>query len=67
MPKIQAVASANPETRVDQGMAAEFARAQFADHLPDIESLMPLFENTGIHTRYFAVPPGVVFHRTRSG
>jgi alkylresorcinol/alkylpyrone synthase len=56
MPKIQAVASANPETRVDQGMAAEFARAQFADHLPDIESLMPLFENTGIHTRYFAVP-----------
>jgi len=56
MPRIQAVASAVPPTRVDQELAVEFARAMFADKIPDFERLLPLFANAGIRTRYFAAP-----------
>ena len=56
MPRIQAVATAVPPTRVDQELAVEFARAMFADKIPDLERLLPLFANSGIRTRYFAAP-----------
>lgn len=54
MPRISAVASAVPSTRVDQELAMEFARAMFAEKIPDFERLLPLFANAGIRTRYFA-------------
>ncbi len=34
----------------------EFARAMFADKIPDFDRLLPLFANAGIRTRYFAAP-----------
>ncbi len=55
MSKIQAVATAVPATRIAQEEATAFARMMFADHIADLERLLPLFENSGIHTRYFAV------------
>nr|MEE4268683.1 3-oxoacyl-[acyl-carrier-protein] synthase III C-terminal domain-containing protein [Candidatus Krumholzibacteria bacterium] len=56
MPRIQSVATAVPRTRVDQSLAADFAREKFTGRIPDIERLLPLFENAGIKTRYFAAP-----------
>ncbi len=56
MSRILAVATAVPDTRVDQAQAAAFARQQFAGRIPDLERLMPLFEHAGIETRYFAAP-----------
>jgi alkylresorcinol/alkylpyrone synthase len=56
MPRIQAVATAVPSTRVDQELAVEFARAMFAEKIPDLDRLLPLFANAGIRTRYFAAP-----------
>lgn len=56
MPKIEAVATAVPATCIDQDLAAAFAREHFGERIPDIERLLPLFNNTGIQTRYFAVP-----------
>lgn len=56
MPRIQSVASASPATRVDQNLAAAFARQKFAGRIPDLERLLPLFTNAGIETRYFAAP-----------
>ncbi len=56
MPRIQAVATAVPSTRVDQELAADFARRIFADRIPGLERLLPLFTNAGIQTRYFAAP-----------
>ena len=56
MPRIQAVATAVPSTCVDQEVAAAFAREMFADHIPGLERLLPLFTNAGIQTRYFAAP-----------
>lgn len=54
MPRIKAVATAVPDTRIDQDQAADFARQMFGDHIPNLERLMPLFTNAGIETRYFA-------------
>lgn len=56
MPSIRSVATAVPATRVDQDLAEAFARRRFADRLPDLERLLPLFANAGIRTRYFAAP-----------
>ena len=56
MPRLVAVATAVPETRIEQPVAAAFARERFAGRLPDLERLLPLFTNAGIDTRYFAVP-----------
>jgi alkylresorcinol/alkylpyrone synthase len=56
MPRIQSVATAVPATRIDQPVAAAFAREKFTGRIPDLERLMPLFENAGIETRYFAAP-----------
>jgi len=56
MPRLVSVATAVPDTRIDQADAAAFARQKFADRLPDLERLMPLFTHAGIETRYFAAP-----------
>ena len=56
MPRIQSVATAVPANRVDQELAESFARTMFADAIPDLERLLPLFHNAGIRTRYFCVP-----------
>ena len=56
MPRIQSVATAVPATCIDQALASEFARQMFAGRIPDLERLLPLFENAGIRTRYFAAP-----------
>lgn len=56
MPRIRAVATAVPSTRVDQDLALEFARQMFGERIPDLERLLPLFANAGIKTRYFAAP-----------
>jgi alkylresorcinol/alkylpyrone synthase len=56
MPKIQTVATAVPSTRVDQSLAQDFARQMFAERVPELERLLPLFANAGIETRYFAAP-----------
>lgn len=56
MPKIRAVATSIPATRIDQSEAEAFARLKFAGRIPDLERLMPLFANSGIATRYFAAP-----------
>lgn len=54
MPGILSVATAVPDTRVDQELATAFARQMFGDRIPDLERLLPLFANAGIETRYFA-------------
>lgn len=56
MPRIQAVATAVPSTRIDQESAVAFARQIFAEHIPDLERLLPLFTNSCVQTRYFAAP-----------
>ena len=56
MPKIRAVSTSVPATRIDQSEAEAFARLKFADRIPDLERLMPLFSHSGIATRYFAAP-----------
>ncbi len=57
MPRIQSVATAVPEHRVDQTTARDFARDLFAARIPGLERLLPLFTNAGIETRHFVVPP----------
>ncbi len=56
MPKIRAVATAVPSTRVDLELTVAFARQMFAERIPDLERMLPLFTNAGIQTRYFAAP-----------
>jgi alkylresorcinol/alkylpyrone synthase len=57
MPRIQSVATAVPEHRVDQTTAHDFARDLFADLIPGLARLLPLFTNAGIEARHFVVPP----------
>ena len=57
MPKIQSVATAVPEYKVDQSFVQDFARQVFKDRIPALERLLPLFANAGIDTRYFVAPP----------
>lgn len=54
MPRIRSVATAVPDTRIDQSMAVAFAREKFTGRIADLERLLPLFEHAGIDTRYFA-------------
>ena len=56
MSRILSVATAVPEHCITQKQVAEIARRQFAEHIPDLERLMPVFTNAGITTRYFAAP-----------
>ncbi len=54
---ISAVASAAPPFRVGQEVARNFSRALFQEAFPDIDRLLPVFQNTNIQHRYFSVPP----------
>jgi len=57
MPKIVGIATAIPDFKVDQSDAKEFAENLFESHFKDIARLLPIFDNAGIKTRYFSVPP----------
>jgi len=54
--RILSVATAVPAHRITQEQAAEFARLQFAGHIPDLARLLRVFTHAGIDTRYFATP-----------
>jgi alkylresorcinol/alkylpyrone synthase len=56
MPKLMAVATAVPPYHVDQTDAKSFATRIFGSRLSDFDRLLPLFDNTGIETRYFSKP-----------
>lgn len=57
MPVIVDVETAPPPFLVPQEQAAAFARARFGAALPQIDRLMPIFANAGIHTRSLCQPP----------
>ena len=54
--RIASVATAVPEHVVTQSDARAFARHVFGAHVPDIERLLPAFDNTGIERRYLVRP-----------
>jgi alkylresorcinol/alkylpyrone synthase len=56
MPKLTSIATAVPSNRISQVEAKAFASRLFGSHLADLNRLLPLFDNAGIKTRYFAVP-----------
>jgi len=56
MPRLTSIATAVPANRIDQNQAKEFATHLFGSHLPDLHRLLPVFDNSGIESRYFAVP-----------
>ncbi len=56
MPRIRTVATAVPETRVDQDLAQAFAAELFTGRIPDLDRLLAMFAATGIDTRHFAAP-----------
>jgi alkylresorcinol/alkylpyrone synthase len=56
MPRISGVSTAVPPYRVSQEEAKEFAERVFAPHISDIRRLLPLFDHTGIKSRYFSEP-----------
>jgi alkylresorcinol/alkylpyrone synthase len=56
MPKLTAVATAVPPYRVEQATAREFAGKMFGRNIPSIERLLPIFDHTGINSRYFSTP-----------
>jgi alkylresorcinol/alkylpyrone synthase len=56
MPRIVDTATAVPQYQVDQATAREFARSHFGSRFKDIDRLLPVFDNSGIRTRYFCRP-----------
>lgn len=56
MPKLTAIATAEPPHAVDQATARDFAHRLFGDRLENIDRLLPLFANAGIARRHFVVP-----------
>lgn len=54
MPRISGVSTAVPPYRIDQSDAKRFAERIFGSHISDIARLLPLFDHTGIKTRYFS-------------
>lgn len=56
MAQVISVGTATPPYTIDQTTAREFAKKLFADHFPDIERYLPIFENTHIHTRAISKP-----------
>ncbi len=57
MPRLVDIVSAPPEHIVPQTFAAEFARSTFGAKMPNLERLMPIFDNAGIDTRHLCRPP----------
>jgi alkylresorcinol/alkylpyrone synthase len=56
-PHVLSVATAVPKHRVSQETARDFARLMFSEAYKDVERLLPIFDNAGIESRYFCVPP----------
>ena len=56
MPFITQVVTAVPPHRISQGQARDFAAAFFGPQLPETARLLPVFENSGVATRYFSRP-----------
>ena len=56
MPRIVACETARPPHRVIQEEARDFAARLFREALPDLDRLLPVFENTTIRERAFCVP-----------
>ena len=57
MSVIRAIGTAVPEHRVGQDVAQRFCRALFQEAFPDIDRLLPVFNNAQVETRYFSAPP----------
>lgn len=57
MPTIASVATAVPPYRVTQQVARDFSRQFFADHVPDVDRYLTVFDNAEIDTRYLSAPP----------
>ena len=56
MPTLAAVATAVPPYRISQTEARAFAESLFSDKIDELDRLLPLFDNTGIESRYFTRP-----------
>jgi len=57
MSRISAVGTAVPPYRVDQASVRDFSRSLFQEAFPDIDRLIPIFDNALIRERYFSAPP----------
>jgi alkylresorcinol/alkylpyrone synthase len=57
MSRISAVGTAVPPYRVDQDSVRDFSRSLFQEAFPDIDRLIPIFDNALIRERYFSAPP----------
>jgi alkylresorcinol/alkylpyrone synthase len=57
MPRLRAISTAVPPYKVGQDQVRDFAERVFQDRIRDIRRLLPIFENSGVQTRYFSVPP----------
>src|ERR1700756_1630550 len=55
VPRLLAVATAVPPFPLDQNDVVERVKLLFG-HSPDLDRLLPVFLNTGIHRRYSCVP-----------
>jgi alkylresorcinol/alkylpyrone synthase len=62
MSRISAVGTAVPPYRVDQGSVRDFSRSLFHEAFPDIDRLIPIFDNALIRERYFSAPPDWYSH-----
>lgn len=56
MPHINAITTAVPAYKLTQVEAKEFAVKVFGPHIPGIERLLELYDNTRIQTRYLTAP-----------
>jgi alkylresorcinol/alkylpyrone synthase len=55
VPKLTAIATADPPHAVEQATARNFAGRMFGGRFENMERLLPLFENAGIDRRHFVV------------
>lgn len=56
-PKLISLTIANPKHRLGQEDVVSVARNVFSNDLPYLESLLPIYRNAGINTRYCCEPP----------
>ena len=63
MSRISAVGTAVPPHRVDQNSVRDFSRSLFQEAFPDIDRLIPIFDNALIRERYFSAPPDWFSHQ----
>lgn len=55
-PKIQGIGVAVPTYAIEQREIKKFISALFHSHIDNLDRLLPIFENSRIHTRYFSQP-----------